>query len=311
MGAGPGLRQGEGQVAGRNLRETGNGYVSAQDRTLQRAHQAKRFIRGNADPGIAEANFSSAGGQVEADGPAVGDEAAKGHQPAASTRRQVLHFQPVLIEDQASVDIAKSGGQVNHRETAVLDIDAPRDRGLRHRTIHREVQIRDAVRTHLGIKRVHQTQVDVAIGAQSQPAIVLQAGAAGQGEARIPADQGAALYRDHLVRHRQFHGPIAGDRDLFHFHGELVEAELAVQQPGLLQGPGQLRMSSQRRVAGDPLADLRRQKRIDVEAGKLQLQIGRHVATQFNPSIHRQAGRGEIRSRRELQMTSHGSPRRP
>ena len=30
MGAGTGLRQGEGQVAGRNLRETGNGYVSAQ-----------------------------------------------------------------------------------------------------------------------------------------------------------------------------------------------------------------------------------------------------------------------------------------
>ena len=32
-------------------------------------------------------------------------------------------------------------------------------------------------------------------------------------------------------------------------------------------------MSSQRRVVGDPLADLRRQERIDVQAGKRQLQI--------------------------------------
>src|ERR1022692_1679267 len=61
-------------------------------------------------------------------------------------------------------------------------------------------------------------------------------------------------------------------------------------------------MSSQRGMVGNPLADLRRQKRIDVQAGKLQLQVGQHVAAQFNPSIHRQAGRGEIRSRRELQM---------
>ena len=160
---------------------------------MQRAHQAKRFIRRNADSGIAKTNFSTTGGQVDTAGPAEGDEAAKGHQPAAGAGRQALHFQPVLVEDEASVDIAKSGGQINHRETAVLDIDAPRDRGLRHRTIHGEVQIRNAVRTHLGIKRVHQIQVDMAIGAQGQPAIVFQAGAAGQGEARITADQRAAL----------------------------------------------------------------------------------------------------------------------
>ena len=65
-------------------------------------------------------------------------------------------------------------------------------------------------------------------------------------------------------------------------------------------------MSSQRRVVGDPLADLRRQERIDVQAGKRQLQIRRHVATEFNPSIHRQACRGKIRSRRELQMIAMG-----
>src|SRR5664279_1327482 len=65
-------------------------------------------------------------------------------------------------------------------------------------------------------------------------------------------------------------------------------------------------MSSQRRVAGDASADLCRQKGIDVETGKLQLQIGRHVATQFNPSIHRQTCRREIRSRRELEMTAMG-----
>src|ERR1039458_8481496 len=65
-------------------------------------------------------------------------------------------------------------------------------------------------------------------------------------------------------------------------------------------------MSSQRRVVGDPLADLRRQERIDVQAGKLQLQIRWQVAAQFNPSIHRQAGRGKIRSRRELKMITMG-----
>src|ERR1019366_7890049 len=171
-------------------------------------------------------------------------------------------------EGQASVDVAESGGHVDHRETAVLDVDAPRDRGLRHWTIHGEVKIRGAVRTHLGVKNVHQIQIDMAIGAQGQPVIVLQASIAAYGKARISACQRAMLYRDHLVRHCKFYRAFAGDCNFFYFHRELLKAELAVQKSGLLQRPAPFRMSCQRRVAGDPSADLWGQKRIDVETGE-------------------------------------------
>ncbi len=103
-----GLGQQELHIAGWNLGEARHRDGAGERGVLQRAVELQRLIGRDADAGVAEANVTSVGGQIKADGGSKGDEAAKLYMAAAHAAGHILHLKPVAIEDQRAIDVAQS-----------------------------------------------------------------------------------------------------------------------------------------------------------------------------------------------------------
>ena len=76
----------------------------------------------------------------------------------------MLHLKSVLIKHKGAIHIAKTSRQVDHRQSRVNNFNAAVHQRFLHFAGDRNADVNGSVRGNLGIKRVHQLQVHVAIG---------------------------------------------------------------------------------------------------------------------------------------------------
>src|ERR1700684_4011941 len=115
---------------------------------------------------------------------------------------------------------------------------------------------------------------------QIQSAIVLQTCSARKREVSILTHQGAALHGYYLIGECELDRAITLEGDTIELHGKLSHAQAATQQHGLFERATQSRLPIERGAPGNAPSHIRRQERVDIKIGKLQIYLCRHIALQ-------------------------------